>query len=150
MFKFRFFMIVILGAVSLWAGETTRTFIRPTQDNVQIFSYKSHSESDHPLFTASKEDRLILITSEKGYYKVKNVDGLIGWISKNFATEMQVTNKFSFEDADIMGYIDNPEPVYILDADDPNAEKIHLDRSFKSDLEDHTDRNTFEREEREK
>ncbi len=53
---------------------------------------------------------------------------------------------FSFENTDVLGYLDNPTPVYIIDVDDPNAEKITLDRSFKDALRDNVDKFTLERE----
>jgi hypothetical protein len=47
-----------------------------------------------------------------------------------------------FDNAEVVGYLDNPTPVYILDSDDPNAERIYLDRSFKEALLDNVDQET--------
>jgi hypothetical protein len=52
---------------------------------------------------------------------------------------------FVFDNAEVVGYLDNPTPVYILDSDDPNAERIYLDRSFKDALRDNVDKETVER-----
>jgi len=40
----------------------------------------------------------------------------------------------AFEAAEVMGYLDNPTPTYIVDIDDPNADPIFLDRSFKDHI----------------
>jgi hypothetical protein len=50
-----------------------------------------------------------------------------------------------FEGADVIGYLDNPTPVFIMDIDDPNADPITLDRSFKDALKVNVDRETMER-----
>jgi hypothetical protein len=50
-----------------------------------------------------------------------------------------------FDDAEVIGYLDNPTPVYIIDADNPNADPIKLDRSFADALRENVDRETIER-----
>jgi tetratricopeptide (TPR) repeat protein len=40
----------------------------------------------------------------------------------------------AFEAAEVMGYLDCPTPTYIIDIDDPNADPITLDRSFKDHI----------------
>ncbi|MDR2694632.1 MAG: DUF2135 domain-containing protein [Chitinispirillales bacterium] len=42
------------------------------------------------------------------------------------------SKSIAFERAEVMGYLDNPTPTYIVDIDDPNADPITLDRSFNS------------------
>jgi len=50
-----------------------------------------------------------------------------------------------FDNAEVIGYLDNPTPVYIIDSDDPNADPINLDRSFKDALRENVDKETVER-----
>jgi|WetSurMetagenome_2_1015567.scaffolds.fasta_scaffold624201_1 hypothetical protein len=45
-----------------------------------------------------------------------------------------------FDSTDVIGYLENPTPVYILDTDDPKAEGIYLDRSFKESLRENIDK----------
>ena len=52
---------------------------------------------------------------------------------------------FVFDNAEVIGYLDNPTPVYIIDIDDPNADPINLDRSFKDALRENVDKETVER-----
>ncbi len=37
----------------------------------------------------------------------------------------------AFEAAEVMGYLDNPTPIYIVDIDDPNADPITIDPDFR-------------------
>jgi tetratricopeptide (TPR) repeat protein len=41
---------------------------------------------------------------------------------------------FAFESAEVIGYLDNPTPVFIMDMNDPDADLITLDRSFSDNI----------------
>ena len=58
---------------------------------------------------------------------------------------LQCCKKFMFDDAEVIGYLDNPTPVYIIDADNKDATPIKLDRSFADALRQDVDRETVER-----
>jgi hypothetical protein len=84
--------------------------------------------------------------SETRYnYKVRTPDGTVGWVEKQLVVATGKSKTFIFEGADVFGYLDNPTPVYIIDADDPNANPISLDRSFSDALRENVDRETVER-----
>jgi hypothetical protein len=51
----------------------------------------------------------------------------------------------AFNDINVYAYLDNPQPILILDGDDPNAVKIMLDRSFATELRENLDRYTVNR-----
>ena len=55
------------------------------------------------------------------------------------------SRSFAFESAEIIGYLDNPTPVYIIDMDDPSADPLSLDRSFKDALKENADKEIMER-----
>jgi len=40
----------------------------------------------------------------------------------------------AFEAAEIVGYCDSPTPIQIIDIDDPNADPVIIDRSFKDNI----------------
>jgi hypothetical protein len=50
-----------------------------------------------------------------------------------------------FDSTDVYGYLDNPAPIYIPGGDDPAAEPIRLDRSFKDALCANLDKETIDR-----
>lgn len=58
----------------------------------------------------------------------------------------KITGKrYQFEDAEVLGYLDNPTPVYIIDSDNINGDPIKLDRSFAEEIKENVDRETLER-----
>jgi hypothetical protein len=66
-------------------------------------------------------------------------------VEKRLVITIGKSKTFVFDNAEVMGYLDAPTPVYIIDSDDPNAERIYLDRSFKDALRDNVDKETIER-----
>jgi hypothetical protein len=81
----------------------------------------------------------------KQSFKVQKGDGTVGWIEKRLVQTTGKSKTFVFDDAEVIGYLDNPTPVYIIDADNPNADPIKLDRSFADALRENVDRETIER-----
>ena len=53
---------------------------------------------------------------------------------KTIHAKSSASKSMAFEAAEIVGYCDNPTPIYIVDIDDPNADPIVLDRSFKENI----------------
>ena len=138
-------MIVLMASTALWAAEAAKKFLKPTENNVGIYKNKTHDASEQPLYRVGTEDRPFLVDQQGNMYRVSNVDGVEGWVEKKFMVLLGLPQKkLSFENADVIGYLDNPTPVYIIDIDDPNAERISLDRSFKDALKDNVDKPTLE------
>jgi hypothetical protein len=90
------------------------------------------------------EDRLQVLEQDRNHYKVKSPDGQVGWVEKRLVATAS-GKQFMFDDAEVIGYLDNPTPVYIIDADAKDATPIKLDRSFAEALRENVDRETVER-----
>jgi hypothetical protein len=90
-------------------------------------------------------DRLLILESKRDNQKIQSPDGRIGWIEKRLVVASGKSKTFVFDNAEVIGYLDNPTPVYIIDSDDPNADPINLDRSFKDALRENVDKETIER-----
>ena len=76
---------------------------------------------------------------------MQTASGETGWIEKRLVVTTSKSKTFVFDDAEVIGYLDNPTPVYIIDADNPNADPIKLDRSFADALRENVDKETVER-----
>ena len=85
-----------------------------------------------------------MLKETRNSYQVE-FSGKRGWVDKGSVVAVGKSKTFVFDNADVIGYLDNPTPVYIIDADDPNANPITLDRSFKDALRENVDRETVER-----
>jgi hypothetical protein len=140
----RFFIIMALAAAAVWAADTKK-YVQPKEGEVGVYKNQIRQVYEQPVFKVGTEDRLLILESKGDHYRVQNVDGQTGWVEKRLVVSIGKSKTFVFENAEVVGYLDNPTPVYILDSDDPNAERIYLDRSFKDALRDNVDKETTER-----
>lgn len=140
----RIFLMLALASTALWAAEAKK-YVQPKENNVGVYKNQVRQVYEKPAFTVGTEDRLLILDTKGDHYRVQGVDGQSGWVEKRFVVSIGKSRTFVFDNAEVVGYLDNPTPVYILDSDDPNAERIYLDRSFKDALRDNVDKETTER-----
>ncbi len=132
----------LLLSASAFAQKTK--FVQPTQANIGVYDNEIRKVNEQALFKVGVDDRLQVLQSGRNHYKVKTASGDVGWIEKRFCVATS-GKKFMFDDAEVIGYLDNPTPVYIIDADSKDATPIKLDRSFADALRQNVDRETVER-----
>ena len=138
------FIILALSATAaaLFAAEK---FVTPLKDGTGVYKNQTREVYEEPIFTVGTTDRLT-VTSKRGrFYQIRTPDGKTGWVEDRLVVATGKSKTFVFDNADVIGYLDNPTPVYIIDTDDPNADPINLDRSFKDALRENVDKETVER-----
>lgn len=126
----------------LFAAEK---FVTPTKDGTGIYKNQTREVYEEPILTVGTTDRLTVVSKKGRFFQVKTPDGKTGWIEDRLVATTGKSKTFVFDNADVIGYLDNPTPVYIIDTDDPNADPINLDRSFKDALRENVDKETVER-----
>ena len=136
--------VLLMAATALWAAEAKK-YVQAKQSDVGVYKNQIREVYEQPVFKVGTEDRLLIKESKGDHYKVQNAEGQTGWVEKRLVVAIGKSKTFVFNDAEVLGYLDAPTPVYILDSDDPNAERIYLDRSFKDALRDNVDKETVER-----
>ena len=136
-----FILSLAFGAMNV------QKYMVPTKEDLGVYKNEIHELYDKPVFTVGPEDRLLIIFESRHYYKVQTTDNKSGWVEKQFLVPaVKVRAKpLVFEDAQVIGYLDNPVLLYIIDANNVNADPIKLDRSFKYELHQNTDMETIER-----
>ena len=141
---FRLFMLLMMATSVLWAADSKR-YVQAKEGAVGVYKNQVRDVYEQPVFKVGPDDRLLVVDSKGENYKVQNNEGQSGWVEKRLVVLIGKSKTFVFDNAEVVGYLDNPTPVYILDSDDPNAERIYLDRSFKEALRDNVDKETAER-----
>jgi hypothetical protein len=119
--------------------------VTPTKDEVGVYKNDVREVYEKPITTVGLNDRLVVVGKSKQNLKVKLASGEVGWVDQKLVVATGKSKTFVFDDAEVIGYLDNPTPVYIIDADNPNADPIKLDRSFADALRENVDRETVER-----
>lgn len=135
-------LLSLLAFTSLIAAAPK--FVQPTKGNVGIYENQTRNTYDEAILTVSVEDRLQVLETGRNHYKVRADNGTVGWVEKLLVAASS-GKKFMFDDAEVVGYLDNPTPVYIIDSDSKDATPIKLDRSFADALRQNVDRETVER-----
>jgi hypothetical protein len=142
------FGTLVLGVLLLVAGAAqaakTQKYVSPKKEGVGVYENKVRKLYEQPILKVGSGDRLLVLDETRNAYEVE-VKGTKGWVDKSQVVATGKSKTFVFDNAEVVGYLDNPTPVYIIDADDPNANPITLDRSFKDALRENVDRETLER-----
>ncbi len=139
------FTCVLLALfVSITTAADARKYVTPKKNGAGVYENEIRKLNEQPVVTVDTEDRLTVLKESRDKYYVE-AQGKKGWIDKAAVVAVGKSKTFVFDNADVIGYLDNPTPVYIIDADDPNANPITLDRSFKDALRENVDRETVER-----
>jgi hypothetical protein len=120
-------------------------FLTPTKGDVEVYKNATHQTSEKPIAVVGLNDRLTILGKEKQSYKIKVPTGEIGWVDVDLVIVSGKSKTFIFDNAEVVGYLDNPTPVYIIDADNPNSDPIKLDRSFADALRENVDHETADR-----
>jgi hypothetical protein len=139
--KFVCLSLVILTTMAFSADK----MVQPTKDEVGIYKNSIRGVYEKPIATVGQSDKLTVLGKEKQFLKVKTPTGDVGWVEQGLVVNVGKSKTFVFDDAEVVGYLDNPTPVYIIDADNPNSDPIKLDRSFADALRENVDRETVER-----
>ena len=139
-------MIVVLAlSATFFVLFAAEKFVTPTNDGTGIYKNQTREVYEEPIAKVGTTDRLTVLDKKGRHYKVKTPDGQVGWIESRLVVATGKSKTFVFDNADVIGYLDNPTPVYIIDTDDPNADPINLNRSFKDALRENVDKETVER-----
>jgi hypothetical protein len=131
--------------VSIAFTQDKQKFVTPTSEDVGVYKNETRAVYEKPAFTVGTNARLLVLETKSQHYKVQDGSGNVGWVEKRMVVATGKSKTFVFDDAEVVGYLDNPTPVYIIDADNPNADPIKLDRSFADALKENVDRETVER-----
>jgi hypothetical protein len=143
--KALFLAVLALALTVSAADKGNQKYVSPTKDATGVYKNETRALYEQPIATVGLQDRLLVVGDGRTAYKVKLASGEIGWVEKSSCVATGKSKTYVFDNADVIGYLDNPTPVYIIDADDPNSDPINLTRSFKEALRVNVDQETIER-----
>ena len=96
--------------------------------------------------TASFNDEMTVLKEGDTEVLVKGACGQ-GWVPKakiEYVAQKAGDKSMKLEDVDIVGWLDNPSAVFVLENDNIDFEGVNIDRDFREYLQHTMDRETIE------
>jgi len=128
--------IVLAASVSTpTTGQAkNESFVVVTRDSLPVLKTPENSSPQKPIAYLVNGERLRLLGEKEGFYKVQLQDGTEGYSDKNFFKNEDGQNLY-LNELKIMGFLDNPNPVYIFDMSDDNYKPIRMSKDFMFERE---------------
>jgi hypothetical protein len=137
-------IVALVSCFSLNAAEPAEKYVAPFNDGTKIYRNLVRKIGERPVFLVNRDERLRVLEEQERFFRVSDKNGNEGWVEAKVVKKIRVAKVYSFEDAKVMAYLDNPTPVYILDTDDP-TKHLQLTRSFSAELLENIEREFIER-----
>ncbi len=135
-------MRVIVTAVLYTTVSFGDQVVIPVRDNVNVYE---NQFTEKVIFTVHRNEPLKVSQNQRGRLLISDETGKSGWIEKSDAGEMSKNRTIQFENIEIAGYIDNPQPLYITVPGEQDDVPLTLNRSFKESLRENVDKETVSR-----
>jgi len=121
--------------------------LETNEEVAKVYERKLPKSDEKPIYTANIGEILILLERADGLVKVRTQSGLVGWVKGTQVKPKQskTDTAMVMDEAKVIGFLENPQAVYILDMTDPDVKPIKLDRSFKEFMIFNIDKETFQR-----
>jgi hypothetical protein len=138
--------VLLAALVSVTMIFGAKEMVVAKKGGAKVYQNKTRQMYEQPIYTAKEDETMEVVESDREFMRVKLANGKEGWLEKKVVTAFKgnrATN-YTFDAAEIQGWLDNPQAVYILDMSDPNFKPIKLDKSFSDKIEENVDREKSE------
>ena len=140
--------IAILAIVSFNFAKstTTNTTVTRIKSSSPVFKSEASDASDKAA-DLSAGDEVTLVKKGNARSMIKTSGGIKGWVDNNAIEIVKVSggSTHNLKDVEVVGWLDNPSAVYILDNGNPDLNALPIDRSFNNEIVEPKDREQVER-----
>ena len=136
-------ILFCLLALMVVAAMAAPKSVKSKRGDIDLTKTKGGSDV---VCTAGFSDELRIVKDEGEYVLVKGSCGQ-GWVGKGaveYVAKAEGDKSRSREGVDVVGWLDNPSAVFVLDADAAEFDGVNIDRNFKEYLTHTMDRETME------
>lgn len=141
------FLLLGFAAVAFAASKTeTTTVTRIKSGGAAIYKSEASDEGDK-IADIGTGDEVTILKQGKSRSLVKTSGSIKGWIDNGTVEKVKITSggSHNLKDVEVVGWLDNPAAVYILDNTNPDLNALPIDRNFNSEIVEKKDREEVER-----
>lgn len=139
------FLFLAFATITL-AKETTTTVTRIKSGGATIYKTEGGDEGDK-VADIGTGDEVTLLKQGKARSLIKTSGSIKGWVDNSTVEKVKVSSggSHNLKDVEVVGWLDNPSAVYILDNSNPDLNALPLDRNFANEIVEKKDREEVER-----
>jgi hypothetical protein len=138
--------VMTLTAAALAQSKTKMTEVTRVKGSSALYKTELADEGDKSLDLSGGEE-VTLLKQGKARSLIKTSGNIRGWVDNGNLERVKVSGggAHNLKDVEVVGWLDNPSAVYILDNTNPDLNALPLDRSFASEINEKKDREEVER-----
>lgn len=141
------FLFLAFASVALAGSKTeTSTVIRIKSGGATLYKSEA-SDAGDKVADLGTGDEVTLLKQGKARSMIKTSGAIKGWVDNSTLEKVKVTSggAHNLKDVEVVGWLDNPSAVYILDNSNPDLNALPLDRNFSNEIVEKKDREEVER-----
>jgi hypothetical protein len=145
--KIAAFLVFTLVAFAFSKDKTeTTTVTRIKSGGAAVYKTEQGDEGDK-VMDLGTGDEVTLLKQGKGRSLIKTPGSIKGWVDNSTVEKVKITSggAHNLKDVEVVGWLDNPSAVYILDNTNPDLNALPIDRNFNSEIVEKKDREEVER-----
>jgi hypothetical protein len=108
--------------------------------------FKSEQDDDK-VVELGGGDEITILKQGKGRSLIKSSGNIKGWVDNSNIERVKISSggSHNLKDVEVVGWLDNPSAVYILDNTNPDLNALPIDRNFNNEIVEKKDREEVER-----
>ena len=141
------FLFLGLATFAMAASKTeSSTVTRIKSGGAAIYKTESADESEK-IADIGTGDEVTLLKQGKSRSLIKTSGSIKGWVDNGTVEKVKITSggAHNLKDVEVVGWLDNPSAVYILDNTNPDLNALPIDRNFNNEIVEKKDREEVER-----
>lgn len=143
------FLVLTLVAFSFSKdkGKTETTTVTRIKSGGAAVYKSEQSDEGEKVMDLGTGDEITILKQGKARSMIKTSGSIKGWVENSTIEKVKITSggAHNLKDVEVVGWLDNPSAVYILDNTNPDQNALPLDRNFKDEIVEKKDREEVER-----
>lgn len=139
--------VLALTSLSFAASKTSSTEVTRVKGSGAAVYKTELADAGEKTMDLSGGEEIKLLKEGKSRSLIKTSGNVKGWVDNSSIERVKVSggSAHSLKDVEVVGWLDNPSAVYILDNTNPDLNALPIDRSFASEIVEKKDREEVER-----